>query len=303
MSDADKRRTRRRLSNSLRFSRRLARVRDKWSEWSIPPVVRNPWVVVGVYVAMIAMVGYAWFSQGSAWQQYFAGVTPGKHHDYLPDNGYFYTPHPGDIAPGNNPPPPVTAEPITPTTGDDVELEQPGEETQPTDNPSGHASAVTTPDPSEVEANEGPPSGEPAVPVVAANALTRLEYPVEGQVIKPYSLSAAWPTFNDWRAHLAMDFSVPEGTPIGAAAKGTIMEIAEEDFLWGTVIKIDHGGGWVTIYSNVSEPTVQVGQSVAAKQIIGKTSTNPYAELIEHPHLHFELHKDAQPIDPSTKLR
>lgn len=302
MSDATKRSARRRLRNSLRFSRRLSRLRDKWSEWSIPPAVRNPRVIVAVYVAIIAMVGYAWFSQGSAWQQYFAGIKPGKQYDYWPEGGYIYTPHPGDIAPGNNLLPRVEQEPSTPASGEDLDTGQPVGDVLPAETPVDNTDDTAQPNTSGPGPNNGPTSGESAVPVVA-NALTRLEYPVEGQVTNPYALSSMWPTFNDWRPHLAMDFSVPEGTPIGAAARGTVKEVIGKDFLWGTIVKIDHGGGWVTVYCNVSEPTVQVGQSVAARQVIGKTGSNPSAELTDAPHLHFELHKDGQPVDPKTKFR
>ena len=65
-----------------------------------------------------------------------------------------------------------------------------------------------------------------------------------------------------------------------------------------TVI-IDHTGGLKSVYSNLAEmPTVAVGDSVVAGEIIGSVGTTALAETNAGTHLHFAMTLDGQSVDP-----
>lgn len=116
-----------------------------------------------------------------------------------------------------------------------------------------------------------------------------------------YALSAKSATLGDWRAHLAVDFAAQSGAAAQAVAAGTVSKIVDNDPYWGTLVSIDHGGGWSTSYSNIDNPVVRVGERVAARQVIGQMKENPPLELLDSLHLHFVLLQNGQPLDPSSK--
>ncbi len=151
--------------------------------------------------------------------------------------------------------------------------------------------------------NSEPEQEQPAEPVLARSArLEELLLPLVGDapVLKEFSLSAKSATLGDWRPHLAVDFAAPAGATVQAAAAGTVSKLIVKDAYWGTIIIIDHGGGWSTSYSNIANPTVKVGERVAAGHPIGQITENPPLELLDPLHLHFILLQDEQPLDPCS---
>ena len=90
--------------------------------------------------------------------------------------------------------------------------------------------------------------------------------------------------------HSGTDISAPEGTPILAAADGTVT-IANATDSWGGsygyYVKIDHEGGLTTLYAHCSSICVTAGQQVKAGQVIAYVGHTGRAT---GPHLHFEVH-------------
>lgn len=185
----------------------------------------------------------------------------------------------------------------------DVEAnKQPAKETTVStkDPPAGQS--VTTATSIEKQPPAATPADKPAS--VQIIALKQLEPPIPGAAIQiNYTLSTKWLTLNDWRPHLAVDFTAPAGAKVQAAADGTISSIKANDPYWGTIVVIDHGGGWATSYSNISNPQVTVGEWIAAGKIIGELTENPPIELLEPLHLHFILLQNKEPRDPTDKWR
>ena len=96
------------------------------------------------------------------------------------------------------------------------------------------------------------------------------------------------------RMHEGIDIAVPTGTPVAAAASGTVITAG-----WlggyGNLVVIDHGNGLATAYGHNSSVTVGVGQSVAQGQAIAYSGSTGHST---GPHVHFEVRVNGSPVDP-----
>lgn len=95
--------------------------------------------------------------------------------------------------------------------------------------------------------------------------------------------------------HRGIDFSAEVGTPVQATASGNVTLADSGEGAHGYSIEIDHGDGFVTKYSHLSEIKVEKGQPVALGDVIG-LSGNTGASTA--PHLHYEVIKDGEYVDP-----
>jgi murein DD-endopeptidase MepM/ murein hydrolase activator NlpD len=114
-----------------------------------------------------------------------------------------------------------------------------------------------------------------------------LIWPVNGPVVSPFG-------YRWGRLHAGIDIAVPYGTPIHAAAAGTVV-LAGWVGGYGNYTCIDHGGGMATCYAHQSSYAVSPGASVGQAQVIG------YVGCTGHcfgPHLHFEVRINGTPVDP-----
>lgn len=97
--------------------------------------------------------------------------------------------------------------------------------------------------------------------------------------------------------HSGTDIAAPAGSPILAAASGTVT-IANALDSWGGgygyYVRIDHGGGFETLYAHCSSICVTAGQQVQAGQVIGYVGQTGRAT---GNHLHFEVYQDGQRAD------
>jgi murein DD-endopeptidase MepM/ murein hydrolase activator NlpD len=121
----------------------------------------------------------------------------------------------------------------------------------------------------------------------SAPSSSGLIWPVNGPVVSPFG----W----RWgRMHEGIDIGVGYGTPIHAAASGTVITAGWEGG-YGNLIVIDHGGGLATAYGHQSSFAVGYGEHVSQGQTIG------YVGCTGHcfgPHVHFEVRVNGTPVDP-----
>ena len=123
-----------------------------------------------------------------------------------------------------------------------------------------------------------------------------------GRLIWPTSGGAITSGFGPrWgRMHTGIDIPRPYGTPVYAAADGTVVQVVTG---WGggygNYIVIYHGGGISTLYSHNSRNAVSVGQEVKAGQIIGYVGSTGRST---GPHLHFEVRVNGSPVNPQGYL-
>jgi murein DD-endopeptidase MepM/ murein hydrolase activator NlpD len=114
-----------------------------------------------------------------------------------------------------------------------------------------------------------------------------LIWPVNGPITSPFG----W----RWgRMHQGIDIGVGMGTPIKAAAAGTIIYCGWESG-YGNLVVIDHGGNLATAYGHQSSIAVACGQQVAQGDVIGYVGCTGHCT---GPHLHFEVRIDGTPVDP-----
>lgn len=92
-----------------------------------------------------------------------------------------------------------------------------------------------------------------------------------------------------------IDYGCPTGTPVYAAADGTVIESDDDPGGYGTYIKVSHPGNYLTIYGHLAMRFVPPGMDVKRCQMIGRSDNTGNST---GPHLHFEFRKDGVPTDP-----
>ena len=104
------------------------------------------------------------------------------------------------------------------------------------------------------------------------------------------------PILGFMKMHTGIDFAANHGTPIQAAGAGVIVE-AKWWGGYGRWVRIDHGDGWSTGYAHMSHISVRPGQKIEQGQVIGLVGSTGRST---GPHLHFEVWKNKQPLDPRS---
>lgn len=172
----------------------------------------------------------------------------------------------------------------------------------PTVKPSAQPTATPAPTPSPTPSAPTPsPSETPTLSLWGSEVYT---WPVKGQVISDFSLEvlAYDETMEDWRVHEGLDVAAELGTAVKVVNAGTVSAVYTDD-LMGTVVTVDHGGGLTSLYANLSaQPTVKAGDKLDTGAVIGAVGDTAIAETNKPAHLHFEMSKDGENVDPVTYL-
>ena len=128
--------------------------------------------------------------------------------------------------------------------------------------------------------------------------------PVESPtVLKWYSDSELMynETLKQWESHMGIDMS-SQNANVCAVLDGIVTDVTSS-YEYGTCITITHENGFVSKYSSLSDDTlVSVSDRVHAGDVIGTMSQNASNEVLSGAHLHFELYKDGQKVDPANYL-
>ncbi|MEG6586197.1 M23 family metallopeptidase [Dendrosporobacter sp. 1207_IL3150] len=130
----------------------------------------------------------------------------------------------------------------------------------------------------------------PSVPV-SRSAVSRVMWPTDGEFTSGFG--------RRWgRLHAGIDIANDVGTPITAALSGRVTYAGWYGG-YGYTLMIEHNNGYTTLYGHLASFTVGVGQYVKSGQKIGLMGNTGYST---GPHLHFEVHKDGNPINPMNVL-
>ncbi len=98
--------------------------------------------------------------------------------------------------------------------------------------------------------------------------------------------------------HVGIDIAVKEGTPIVSTATG-IVTFAGWDKIFGNMLIVDHQNGFQTVYGHNQKNLVNKGKKVYKGDVIALSGNTGRSSA---PHLHYEVVKDGEPIDPSPYL-
>lgn len=122
-------------------------------------------------------------------------------------------------------------------------------------------------------------------------------WPAIGPITTPFGVPG-----NDWVGgyHMGIDIGAPYGSPIVAAAAGTVEEANGDDSHgYGNHVLISHGFGYETMYGHMSRIVAKKGEKVKQGQLIGYVGDSGYAF---GPHLHFEVRHNGVKINPQPLL-
>ena len=110
-------------------------------------------------------------------------------------------------------------------------------------------------------------------------------------------------TLNSYYEHAGVDFMAAVGAEVFAVEDGTIESIYKDDLLLGTEIVVNHGNGLKTLYRFVTESeNLKVGNKVKKGEVIATVAEASGNEYKDGAHLHFEVIKNNESIDPTTYL-
>lgn len=129
--------------------------------------------------------------------------------------------------------------------------------------------------------------------------------PTEGDVIFGFAKDNLIysETLKEWITHTAVDIKADKTSVIKSAADGVIKSIIN-DPRYGLTVVITHDDGYETVYSNLlTAEFVVVGEEVTQGQTIGTAGNTAAFESNIECHVHFELLKDEEYLDPTIYLK
>lgn len=95
--------------------------------------------------------------------------------------------------------------------------------------------------------------------------------------------------------HNGLDLAAPPGTPVYAAAPGTVVS-AGWNGVFGQAVEIDHGYGYRTLYGHLSRIEVRVGDQLEKGDLVGRVGSTGRSS---GPHLHYTVFRNGLAVDPN----
>ena len=135
----------------------------------------------------------------------------------------------------------------------------------------------------------------------------KLEFilPVTGDIIKEYAKENLIysETLNEWTTHQGIDIESEKTTIVKAAEDGEIIGI-KNDPRYGITVIIRHQDGFETRYANLlTAEFVKEGEMVVRGQTIGTVGNSAAFEILDPFHLHFEMLKDGEYVNPENYIK
>lgn len=130
-------------------------------------------------------------------------------------------------------------------------------------------------------------------------------WPVQGDLLKAFSVDSLLysATLDEWVAHKGIDIRAEQATVVTAVADGTVKSI-KNDPRYGLTVVIEHSDNFKTVYSNLlTAEFITEGETVTQGQTIGTVGNTATFEIADDSHLHFEMLKDSEYVDPTLYLK
>jgi len=131
------------------------------------------------------------------------------------------------------------------------------------------------------------------------------KYPVKGEIIQDYADEQLVysQTLGEWVTHRGIDIKANKTTVVGASADGKVKSI-KNDPRYGLTVVVEHSNGFCSVYANLlTAEFVSVGENVKQGQTLGTVGNTAAFEILDEPHLHFEITKDGESVDPNMYLK
>ena len=126
-----------------------------------------------------------------------------------------------------------------------------------------------------------------------------LNSPVQGKIVQEYSQDDViyYPSLGVWKTHGGLDIACQQGEAIKSVSDGKVVGVYKDD-VYGNSVVVE-SEGYVCVYSSLEKNIpVKIGDNIKKGNIIGVAGTNA-AEANHGVHLHFELMKDGEYVNPS----
>ena len=121
----------------------------------------------------------------------------------------------------------------------------------------------------------------------------RFQWPLTGAIIGKFGPAG------DGRRNDGINIAAERGEEIHAAADGVVAYAGSAIAVYGGLILIKHGDGWITAYGHAEQLLVTRGQSVKRGEVIGRAGATG---SVNKPQLHFEIRNKRTPVDPLRYL-
>ncbi len=121
----------------------------------------------------------------------------------------------------------------------------------------------------------------------------RFQWPLSGEIIGKFGPAG------DGRRNDGINIAAERGEEIHAAADGVVAYAGSAIAVYGGLILIKHGDGWITAYGHAEQLLVTRGQSVRRGEVIGRAGATG---SVNKPQLHFEIRNKRTPVDPLRYL-
>lgn len=129
--------------------------------------------------------------------------------------------------------------------------------------------------------------------------------PVSGDIIKDFAMDTLVysNTLEEWTTHSGIDIKADKTTIVVASEAGTVESI-KNDPRYGLTVTVAHSNGFKTVYSNLlTTEFVAENEKIEKGQTIGTIGETSSFEIADESHLHFEMYKDNQVVNPTIYLK
>lgn len=110
-------------------------------------------------------------------------------------------------------------------------------------------------------------------------------------------------TLGEWITHNGIDIKAEKTTVVKVSADGKVSSI-KNDPRYGLTVVIDHDDGFQTVYANLlTAEFVTSGEIVKSGQTLGTVGNTATFETLDDSHLHFEIIKNGEYLDPSIYIK
>ena len=129
--------------------------------------------------------------------------------------------------------------------------------------------------------------------------------PVDGEIIREYAKEKLVysETLKEWITHSGIDIKAEKTSIVKAAADGRVSSI-KNDPRYGLTVVVEHQNGFKTVYSNLlTAEFVTEGEDIKSGQTIGTVGNTSIFEVLDDDHLHFEILKENENVDPNIYMQ